>query len=155
MQTQIQNSASDGIIEIREAYTLALTHRDSALEAAQHCGALLLQVAKAQGEMFGDWLGENLPEVKRAHAVNFIKLAQRSALNYGARQHLLSLADEPEKTDSSPERARVESHLLFVSRICSWFGKRTKANPLEKWEERDRARLKTELEPLAKIYAAL
>ena len=118
---------------------------------------MLAEIAATQGELFAGWLSENLPEIPISRVVNLIQLSAR-ALPDGdsvSRQFLLKIADEPENVSEKKPSIRVEAHLIFVNRICQWFNNRTKKEPIEDWQATDRARLKRELEPLAKIYATL
>lgn len=157
MPTEIQVPTGDAIVEIRQLHEELIEHRDAAVGTAHRCGTLLAEIAQTQGEMFAGWLTANLPEIPTRRVVNLIQLSSR-ALPEGdsvSRQFLLKIADETENVSEKKPSIRVEAHLIFVNRICQWFSKRTNKDPIEDWDETDRARLKRELEPLAKIYATL
>jgi hypothetical protein len=131
-----------------------MEHRDEALRSATRCGEMLAEVAEQQGEMFGDFISKKLPEISKHHVVGLIKLSRNAGI--ASRQALLQLADKAEKVERDEnKKLRVESHIIFVNKICQWFLKRTKNEPLEDWPESARENLKRELEPLVNIYRSL
>ena len=157
MQTQDVTPTRDSVVEIRQLNEELINLRGEAIHVAHRCGTLLAEIANKQGELFSEWLAENLPEIPTGRVVNLIQLSAR-ALPEGdsiSRQFLLKLADESEILSERNPSIQLEPHVLFVNRICQWFAKQSKKNPVESWAVADRARLKRELEPLAKIYEAL
>ena len=155
MQNEITAPTSDSIAEIKESYQESIQARDAAVDAAHRCGTLLSQIALNQGEMFGAWLTENLPEIPKVHALNFIKLASKSLSEISSKQGLLKLADEAEVAEKSDCEIKIESHIQFISQIRFWFDKRTKLTPISKWNADSKAKLKSELKPLVEIYESL
>ncbi len=157
MQTKIQTANSVDVDQIRQLHESLIQLRGVAIETAHRCGKLLAKAAEQQGELFGEWLSENLPEIPKTRVINLIKLSARELpdLDCVSRQFLLKLADENEGATEAEPSIQTEPHILFVNRICQWFNIRTKKFSVDKWPEADRARLKRELEPLMRIYSSL
>lgn len=59
-----------------------------------------------------------------------------------------------EMHDDPADRAHV-TYLVWINRLCQWWRKRIDQDPLEKWEQEDRAALKRDLEPLVRLYEQL
>lgn len=158
MQTKNEIAVGAPVVELselRRLYAAALEHRTQAIVSAHACGTMLMQIAEEQGELFGEWLATNAPEIQRHHAVGFIKLSQKHIENgEGPKQVLLALADKTE-TEENEERVKLSPHLTFVAKICQWFGREIKERPVDLWSENERKRLKIELEPIVKLHQSL
>lgn len=59
-----------------------------------------------------------------------------------------------EMRDDPADRAHV-TYMVWINRLCQWWRKRVDDDPIEKWDEADRATLKRDLQPLVQIYEQL
>ena len=155
---------------IVEAHALAGQLREqteqkakAAILAACECGAHLIQAKKelAHGK-FGKWVGDYCPFDLRT-AQNYMRLAVAKAKHdslleeSGSLRQAYQLAGilPPGAAPSATKRQNDLPYLRPVSSVLQWFNKATETRPLTKWAPDEKATLKRNLEPLAKLYAEL
>lgn len=153
---------------ITDAHADALNSMVDSVKHAASCGNLLIEARNVITDPFRKWVAETLPFTYRT-AYRYCKIAEAVAdgavcldgvTSINEALKLLAAATREKEDDDSTEEkeekdARIETFVTSAMKIETWFKKETSKAPLSTWSSDRKEVVKSQLEGVAAIYAAL
>lgn len=60
-----------------------------------------------------------------------------------------------DEMNGDPADRAQQTYMNWIMRLCQWWRKRIEGDPINRWDDEDRAALKRDLKPLVEIYEQL